>query len=165
MPNKYQLLLVTAAIATSLLFSACARPWSIDTPESMITVEERDYGHYAWRAVTTDGLVMAARVEPIGRSGETPSANVDFWKDLFSRMLRDEQGYALLGGEDIQDAAGNDGRLLRFGLDRDDTSHRYEVAIFVTSRYLHLVEVGGTTEAYETHQADIERARASYVAK
>lgn len=149
----------------ALLASSCAAPWSVSTPDSMIQLEERRTGHFAYRAASSDGVVLAARVEPMGDGRSTPSATLAFWEEALTRLLREEQGYALLEAEDTSDADGLPGRLLRFGLDRDGTSHRYEVTILVARRHLHLLEAGGPTAAFEQHREAIDRARASYRAR
>ena len=109
------------------------------TPKGFVELDARRPYHY--RAVTADGLVLAARA-----IDHDPKGEVSFWTTAVANQLR-RAGYALLEERDVQTDSGLAGKQLRFGHDEGQRPHLYYVTLFVTDsrRRLYAVVLYGNT--------------------
>ncbi len=151
-------------IALATLATACA-PFRAHTPSGMAELHESRWSAYDYRATTPDGVVIAARQIRQREGGETPRAELDFWIDALELRMRTTAGYALLDESEVESADGTDGRRLEFGRDADGDTYVYEVNLFVTRRFVHVVEAGGERALFEEHRERIDEAVASYVVR
>lgn len=135
--------------------SGCHSHPQLTTPRQFVELEEPSGSHYAYRATTADGVVVAVRelaVDP-QRGGD-----LTFWLDALRLRLAQMGGYALLGTDDIVTRAGWKGKRLRFGYDDKGKPHSYWVAVFIHDSRLYLVEAGGHDTVFRAHEPEIGAA-------
>lgn len=156
--NRHTLaLFVTlAAAALSGALSGCGPSFQLTLPERFVVLE--DTGSEATsgcvqRATTPDGVVVGLRALEHRVEG-----TLAFWSEAVVRQLRDHDGYAVLGEEDIEAAHGQPGRLVRLGRDLDGHAYRYTVAVFVTDDHIWIADAGGREELYVALEPEVERA-------
>lgn len=149
-------------ITTALLLSACGAPFEISTPSGMIELEEASWSDYDWRATTPDGIVLAVRSIPQGDGREVPQGSLEFWVEALTLRMRAGGGYALLSTEDAQSADGTPGTTLHFGRDQGGDTFAYDVTVFVTERWIHVVEAGGRSDRMDAYATALEQAVAGY---
>src|SRR5262249_32945183 len=126
---------VLAALA--LLFGAGCLPFRYATPPGF--VELNDQHDYDYRAVSAEGVVLSARAIK-----HDPKGDLDFWSRAVEKEVRLLGGYAAVDRRDVATAAGLKGRQLRFGHDQGQVPYLYQVTLFVTGRWLFLLEAGGS---------------------
>jgi hypothetical protein len=155
-------LLVAGALAFSFSAAAGCAPAIMQTPASMVELDESRYSAYAYRATTPDGVVLATRTLRQGADRDIPEGSLEFWADALRLRMRTASSYALLSEEEVRSANGSPGLLLRFGRDLGDRTYVYNIAIFVGDRFLHVVEFGGPEELVANHEGDLDQALAGY---
>ncbi|HET6613726.1 MAG TPA: hypothetical protein VFG83_17120 [Kofleriaceae bacterium] len=143
------LCLFTVFAAAAL--TACGPSFSYATPHGFVELEPRD--PYDYRAVTADGLVLAAR-----EIDHDPKGDLAFWTEVITNHLRQRGGYALLATKPIKTAEGLAGAQLRFGHDEGSRPYLYYVTVLVTDDTIYVLEAGGTKAQVEAHAADIASA-------
>lgn len=135
----------------AIVAAACGGPQiNHPTPKGFVELEAR--GPYGYRAVTADGLVIAARAIE-----HEPKGEVSFWTKAVANQLR-QSGYALLEERDVQTESGLAGKQLRFGHDEGERPHLYWVTLFVTDANIYVLEAGGTKQQIEASAEQIEWA-------
>jgi len=134
---------------------ACGPKFHHPTPNGFVKLE--DQYNYDYRAVTADGLVLAARA-----IRHKPKGEIGFWKKAVVNQMRQRGGYALLGEKDVKTRSGLDGVQLRFGHDESRTPHLYYVTLFVTEDTIFLLEAGGSKKQVEESTAQIDEAVAGF---
>jgi hypothetical protein len=140
----------TFAVAL-LLAGGCGAGFHHPTPKGFVKLEDQE--RYDFRAVTADGLVIAAR-----EIEHEPKGEVDFWVQAVANHMRQRGGYALLETRDVKTARGLAGKQLRFGHDEGSRPHLYYLTLFVTDETIYVLEAGGTREQMETSDKDIQAA-------
>ncbi len=156
-------LMVLAAVLVAGL-SACA-PFAVTTPDGMIPLNEDAYSVYSYRATNPQGVVVSARQIRMRDGTDVPVAELGFWVDATKLRLRTTGAYALLGEDPIRSADGTEGVRLQFGRDDDGSVYRYDVVLFTTERFVHVVEAGGEEDLFAAASDSIELAIGSYVVK
>lgn len=134
-----------------LCLGACGPKFVHRTPQGFVELE--DQRNYDYRAITADGLVLAARAIP-----HEPRGEISFWKDAVANHMRQRGGYALLSEIDVKTKSGLSGKQLRFGHDEGQTPHLYYVTLFVTEDDIYLLEAGGTKKLVEANADKIDWA-------
>ncbi len=145
-----------AILALGLAAAGCGPSITLELPERFVNLNEDSElrrEQYAYRATTPDGVVVGVQ-----RLDLRVNSALAFWSEAVMRRLRDQQGYALLGEEDVSAASGERGHLMRFGRDVEGHAYRYTVGLFVTESHIWVVEAGGREDAYTPLEADIERS-------
>jgi hypothetical protein len=138
-----------------IVLAACGGPQlAPPTPKGFVEIPDKYPYHY--RAVTADGLVIAARAIE-----HDPRGELGFWSEAVTNQLR-RAGYALLDQREVTTTAGLAGTQLRFGHDEGQRPHLYYVTLFVTDATIYLLEAGGTREQVEQRAADIDWAVANF---
>ena len=148
-----------------LLLSLCAlgcAPFTTATPDGMIALNEGSWSVYDYRATTPQGVVVATRTIRMRENGDVPPADLDFWVDAAKLRLRTTAAYALLSEEETRSADGTPGVLLHFGRDADGDTYLYDVALFATDRFVHVLEAGGEASLFESARPAVEQAFAAY---
>lgn len=152
-------------VCTALALAAGCAPFAVTTPDGMIALNEPSWSVYDYRATTPEGVVVAARQIRMRAKGDTPPAELDFWVDATILRLRTTAAYALIDREPTRSADGTEGVLLRFGRDHDGGIYRYDLALFCTKRFVHVVEAGGPEELFEQASDSIDVAFGSYTVR
>lgn len=153
--------LATVTLALGAALGACS-PFAITTPDEMIALTEDPWSVYDYRATTPEGVVVATRTLRMRDGGDVPPADLDFWVDATKLRLRTTAAYALLGEEPYTSSDGTDGVRLRFGRDDEQSTYRYDIAVFVTDKFVHVVEAGGEEGLFEAAAAVVDEAFSSY---
>lgn len=156
-------LVLLLALALAAL-SACT-PFHLPVPDEMVEVPVSRHAQWDMRATSVDGVIVAVRTVRVGENQDVPRGDLTFWTESITRALSDDRGYALISTDEIRSANGVAGRALRFGRDFEDTEYRYELHVYLGRRFLHIVEAGGLTEAFEARRSHVDAARAEYVVK
>jgi hypothetical protein len=157
--------ILLVAILTAWAMSACGVPYRVAVPDSMIELNESRWSQYSMRATTPDAVVFAVRTIRQGDNADVPRGDLDFWTDALDLRMRTIGGYALLETVEVTSADGTDGVQLRFGHDQETVPYVYNVTIFVTDRFVHVIEAGGERDAYDEQSGSIDSAVASYRVK
>jgi hypothetical protein len=142
---------IEAALALALALGFATGCGTFDVRTSPGFVELQNQTEHAYRATTTEGIVMAVRVVDDERRGD-----LVFWSDAVTRQLRDVTGYSLLSANDVLSADGTKGRRLDFGHDEDGKPYVYSISIFPSRGRLFLVEAGGAKDAFERARPNID---------
>lgn len=149
-------LLFVALIATCL--SACTLG-QINTPSEMVELQD-SRRHYA--AMTHDGVVLRSQIIAQGPARAVPRGEQDFWVKSVRERMRTSGGYALLEEKSIESANGQEGTLMKFGRDQDGASYHYWVALYVTHRNIHILDVGGRADRFEAIEDALLTALTDY---
>ncbi len=144
-------------VASFLLLAGCGVSFEAATPPGFVELDEADSA-YAYRAMTADGLVIAAR-----EMDHEPKGELDFWVRAVENRLRQRGGYALLETRPITCRSGQTGKQLRFGHDEGSRPHLYTVSVFVTDDTIYVIEAGGTKELMEKHADQVDWAVQNFV--
>ncbi|MEZ4336981.1 MAG: serine/threonine protein kinase [Sandaracinaceae bacterium] len=147
----------SVSIAFALLaLAGCGPGFTLQLPERFVSLTDdpdlRDE-RYDMRATTSDGVVVGVQ-----RLDHRVNGALTFWSEAVTNRMRDQQGYALLGEDDLTAATGQRGHLMRFARDVEGHAYRYTIALFVTDDHIFVVEAGGREEAYTALEEDIERS-------
>ncbi|MBK7580983.1 MAG: serine/threonine protein kinase [Myxococcales bacterium] len=138
-------------LVAGLALAGCGHSFEATTPPGFVELEDQEA--YDYRATTADGLVIAVR-----EIDHEPKGSMAFWTRAIENRMRQRGGYALLGTRDVKTAGGLDGKQLRFGHDESGKPHLYYVTLFVTDKYIFLLEAGGTKELVEKQSAELDQA-------
>ncbi len=162
MKNAMQGGLILGLFLTMASLTGCVR-YAIDTPNTMVELEQANWSNYDLRATSAEGVVLAVRtLRASEEGGDIPVGDLVFWSEATQLRMRTRGGYALLDEIEVRSADGTPGVQLQFGRDQEDEPYVYWVTLYVTSHFLHVVEAGGRQDLFEASQSDIENALASY---
>ena len=129
--------------------SGCGPSFQAATPPGFVVLDE-EYPAYDYRATTADGLVLAVReVE------HEPQGDVSFWVRAIENEMRMRGGYAHLETKTVKNRQGLEGRQLWFGHDEGSKPHLYIVTLFVTPKWIYLLEAGGTKEQVDKQRTQL----------
>lgn len=154
-------LLLASCVVVAALASGCA-PYQIATPDGMIALTESRWSPYDYRATTPDGVVVGVRHVRMYEGGATPPADLEFWVEATKLRLRTTAGYALLEENVVTSADGTAGVRLAFGRDDEGQTYRYDVTLFVTEKFVHVIETGGAEDLFESSEPTLSEAVESY---
>ncbi len=130
---------VLAFLLSSGVLVSCSSPFRVTAPQGFVVL--KDQALYDYRATSADGVVLAVR-----SIKHDPKGDIDFWVQAIRNRMRGVSGYALLATKPVSTRGGLKGVSMRFGHDEGRTSYLYDINLFVTEKYLHLIEFGGTKE-------------------
>jgi hypothetical protein len=134
----------------------CGKPAiHVDTAPGLVELD----GHifpYEYRALAPEGVVMAARSIDTHDRGD-----LAFWARATTLRVKELEGYALLGVEDVHARDGTPGRELRFGHDESGKPYLYTVRLFVSRGRLVVLEAGGPRAEVERYHASLDWMMAS----
>lgn len=141
-------------LALATLAAACGPSFQAATPPGFVELDQ-DEGDpsYDYRSTTADGLVLAVR-----ELEHEPKGELSFWVRAIENEMRNRGGYALLESKGVQTTQGLSGQQLRFGHDEGNEPHLYYVTVFVTEKYIYLLEAGGKKKLVEAHAQQIDAA-------
>jgi hypothetical protein len=123
----------------------CQRPFTAVTPAGFVELNNQRARDYDYRATTPDGVVLGVRA-----IAHDPPGDLSFWARSVENHLRQVGGYASRGKRNVTCQGGLTGVELRFGHDEGTQPHHYRVSLFVTPKWIYLLEVGG-------HKARVEQ--------
>lgn len=148
----------TLALSLALLAigTGCGRPFDVKTGNDFAELRKQDEEGYAYRAMTPEGVAVSVRVMP-----NDEKADLGFWAKAITLKLREQDGYALLGEEDVKSKNGTPGRRLRLAREEDKKTYDYRVTIYLAQSRIYVVESGGAREAFAKAQPTVEQMEAS----
>jgi hypothetical protein len=121
-------------------------------PAGFVSLDDHR-GNYDFRAVSPDGVVIAAQ-----ELRHEPEGDLSFWTRAVENELRGRSGYALLETRDVATGNGVVGKQLRFGHDEGGTPYLYYVSVFVTDDHIYVVEAGGEKDLMARSETKIAAA-------
>ena len=140
-------LLSALLLALPLSAAACGRPFDIKTAPGLVELDDQG-PRYEYRAIAPEGVVMGVKVVDVGDKGD-----LDFWTRATTLLMRQLDGYALLGTSDVKSRNGVVGHELRFGHDENGKPYVYTLRVYVSDKKLFLVETGGPQAEVARYQA------------
>jgi hypothetical protein len=143
---------VQGAVATGLLLLAtgCGRPFHVQTAPGLVELENQAPA-YDYRAIAPEGVVVGVRAIDVRDRGD-----LDFWTRATLVRMRQLNGYALLGTDDVKSRDGTPGRELRFGHDESGKPYLYSLRLFVAQGRLFVVEAGGPRAEMDRYKANVD---------
>ena len=145
-------------IVIAMLLVGCGPSFEAQTPSGFVELEESSYGPYDYRATTAEGVVIGAREIDNDVEGES-----EFWLTAIRNKMRERGGYALIKEVAVKSADGVAGTQLQFGHDDGNNKpHLYYLTVFVTTKTIWIVEIGGTKELMEKESAKVTQAVAGF---
>ncbi|MDP3277120.1 MAG: hypothetical protein Q8Q09_18150 [Deltaproteobacteria bacterium] len=136
----------------ALGLQACAT-FSMQTPTGFARANTASNA-YDYRAVSAYGVAMGIR--SVRNEQQAP---IEFWSEVIDRRLTRSGHYRTAGSLEVRTLRGATGRTLKYTMgDGQNGGASYWVTLFVTRDWVHVVEAGGTTEAFTRAQAEVERA-------
>lgn len=133
--------------AAALALAGCGRPFVPATPGTF--TELPGQYDYDYRAVSADGVVLGIKAHE-----NDPRVDLTYAEKAYELHMRSVGGYALLSKQPVQ-AEGVAGVQFRFGHDEGQTPHLYYVTLFVTDRYVYILEAGAPRDIMERYEAPI----------
>lgn len=123
----------TALISTLLLLAAgLTGCWSIETPDGFAKLRRT---RFPYKAVSAQGAVLSVR-----RFDNGPGANLDFWRQVVADELVSQRGYKIVDEGATTAKDGSKGHLFHFEGRYRGEEHSYQLALFVTSSWVYLLE-------------------------
>jgi hypothetical protein len=132
--------LALAGAVVILAASGCGKSFQIPTAPGFVKLEDQEPA-YDYRATTADGVVIGVR-----EIKHEPKGDNAFWVQAIKNQMRAMAGYALLDTVQVSTKSGLKGTQLRFGHDEKGEPLLYSVTVFVTDKYIYVVEFGGTKQ-------------------
>lgn len=136
-------LVLLFAIAFTSVGAACTHRATMSAPGGFGRLD----GHYDFRAVSPEGVVVAARVEP-----NHPRSDLGFWSAAVDLQLA-RKGYARTAATDVTSAAGIKGRLMKYDA---GAGAAYWVAVFAVGEELLVTEATGAKDDLDANAGSIE---------
>jgi hypothetical protein len=137
------------------LATGCGRPFRVQTAPGLVELAQQAPA-YDYRALAPEGVVVAVRAIDLDGRGD-----LDFWARATVLRMRQLNGYALLGSDDVKSLDGTPGRELRFGHDESGRTYLYTVRLFVAQGRLFVVEAGGPRAEMERYKRSVDWTLAS----
>jgi len=135
------------AIVAAGLTVGCGVSFATATPPGF--VELNDQGPlYDYRAVSSEGVVIGVR-----EIEHDPKGDDTFWVSAIRTEMREKAGYSLLGEKKVSTRSGLKGTQLKFGRDEDGEPMLYDITVFVTEKYIFLLEFGGAKNEMTRQEA------------
>ncbi len=127
--------------ALALMTSGCAgRDFFVASPPGFVELEDQQPA-FDYRATSADGVVIAVR-----QIEQKPKGDQSFWVEAVKNRMREKAGYALLQVSQVTTRSGLKGTRLDFGHDENGQSMLYTITLFVTEKYIFLLEFGGAKD-------------------
>ena len=148
--NGLRGLCLVCVAAMGLLLAGCGVSFVVATPKGFVELKDQE-PHFDYRAVNADGVVIAVR-----EIEHEPKGDTDFWIQAIRSQMREKAGYALLEEKKVTTRSGLKGTQLRFGHDEENESMLYCITVFVTDKYIYVIEFGGTKEQMTNQRAHMD---------
>jgi len=137
---RHTIALAVSALALSLMMGCAGRSFFVAVPPGFVELQNQE-PEYSYRATSADGVVVAVR-----EIKHEPKGDATFWVQAIQNRMRSMAGYAQLETVEVATKSGLKGKQLRFGHDEKGEPLLYTITVFVTEKYIYLVEFGGTKE-------------------
>jgi hypothetical protein len=115
---------------------------------------------YDYRAIAPEGVVVGVRAIDVHDRGD-----LEFWTRATLVRMRQLNGYALLGADNVKSRDGTPGRELRFGHDENGKPYLYTLRLYVAQGRLFIAEAGGPRAEMDRYKANVDWTLASLKVK
>ena len=140
---------ITALAILCIVCIGCGVSFEVKTPRGFVKLEDQE-PQYDYRAVSAEGVVIAVR-----EIEHKPKGDTSFWITAIRSHMREMAGYALLEEKKVTTKSGLNGTQLSFGHDENGETMLYNVVVFVTEKYIFLLEFGGSKKEMDRQQAQL----------
>lgn len=155
-PQRARAMRLLVTLGALLVATGCGRPFDVKTGQDFAELKKQKDEGYDYRAMTPEGVAVSVRAI----ENET-HADLGFWSKGVLLKLREQDGYALLGEDAVQDQNGTPGKRLRFARDEDKKVFDYWVTLYLAQGRVFVVESGGARAAFEKAKPTVERMERS----
>ncbi len=147
-----------ALSALSALVSGLAgcNKFAVKTPAGFVSLERYRSKIY-YKAVSPDNAVITVSAFKHKNKG-----SLDFWAAILKREMVLQKGYKLTKTVTIKTDDGLEGRQLSFTTKNGSTPYIYESTLFVTKRYIYVVEAASIAKRFKSHRGSIDALIASF---
>jgi hypothetical protein len=145
-------LLLAATLAVGMV--GC-NAFSVATPENFVSLK-RYRTRLTYKAVAPDNAVLSVRSFAVKDRG-----TLAYWTEIVRREMVLRKGYILKSTVAVKAGNGVPGTLLLFDTQSGKRAYRYAVALFVTSAYVHAVEMAAKADRLDPHRSDLDKLIAS----
>ena len=127
----------------------------LKTPDSFVSMERMRTRLY-YKAVSPDNAVIT-----VSSFEHKDKGTLGYWTEILKREMTLRKGYTLKSEETVKAKGGLEGRRLTFHTQSGTTKFVYAANLFVTKKYIHVMETAAQEKAYAAHQAAFESALSS----
>lgn len=127
----------------------------LETPESFVAME-RVRSRLYYKAVSPDNAVIT-----VSSFEHKDKGNLEYWAEILKREMTLRKGYTLKSTEPVKAKGGMEGRRLVFHTQSGTTKFVYAANLFVTKKYIHVMETAAKEADYPKHQAAFDAALGS----
>lgn len=130
--------------------------FAVKTPQGFVSLKRYRTKIY-YKAVSPDNAVIT-----ISAFKHTDKGSLDFWAAILKREMVLQKGYKLTGAEAVRTRSGLAGRRLSFTTKSGTTPYAYESTVFVTGRYIYVIEAAAKAKRFKAHRGSIDALIASF---
>lgn len=147
------LLIMALALASGLggALTGC-NAFSIKTPDSFVSIE-RMRSRFYYKAVSPEGAVIT-----VSSFEHKDKGNLAYWTEILKREMTLRKSYTLKSIEPVKAKGDVEGRRLTFHTQSGTTKFVYVANLFVTKKYIHVMETAAQEKEYPKHQAAFDAA-------
>jgi len=142
--------IILGAVLGAAMLAGCVR--GLELPPNFVAMEKADLGHYDFRAVSADGVVLALSVRDNPKKG-----TLEFWSEAIRNELTD-RGYSLVKTEAVESSSNVPGTMLTMEEDLRGQKFTYVLAVFVKSREVLIAEAGGKADLVRLRMTEITKS-------
>lgn len=146
-----RLALTTSTLLLAAMLGGC---YSIETPSGFVKLQRT---RFPYKAVSAKGAVLTLR-----RFDNGPEANLDFWKEVVADELVQQRGYKIAKEGPVAAKDGTRGHRFRFEGRYRGEEHVYQLALFVTSSWVYLLEAAAPVKKFSRYESAAQRFVASF---
>jgi len=149
LPGLIGLLVLMATLAGCNTFA-------VKTPQGFVSLQRYRSKIY-YKAVSPDNAVIT-----ISAFEHQDKGSLDYWTAILKREMVLQKGYKLTGAEAVRTHGGLEGRQLTFSTKNGTTPYAYESTLFVTGRYIYVIEAAAKAKRFKAHRGSIDALVASF---
>jgi hypothetical protein len=138
----------------ALVLGGC-HSFKVSTPEGFVSLHQARTWHY-YKAVATDNSVVT-----VSSFRHRDRGSLGYWADILRREMTLQKGYQLTATKAVKTRSGLAGQRLAFIAQNGATTFTYEATLFVTKKWIHVVEAAAKQADFAAHQAAFEEVVAS----
>jgi hypothetical protein len=135
--------------------TAC-NTFAVKTPQGFVSLERYRTQTY-YKAVSPDNAVITVTAFEHRDQG-----SLDFWTGILKREMVLQKGYKLTGAEAVRTGGGHEGRQLLFTTMNGTSPYTYEATLFVTRRYIYVIEAAARAKRFKAHRGSVDALIASF---
>jgi hypothetical protein len=130
--------------------------FAVKTPQGFVSLERYRSKIY-YKAVSPDNAVIT-----VSAFKHKDKGSLDFWAAILKREMVLQKGYKLTGARAVRTRGGLEGRQLAFSTKNGTTPYTYESTLFVTKRYIYVIEAAARAKRFKAHRGSIDALIASF---